>query len=84
MKLKQSKDEMLEQASQTRAQLKGLDNLKLQKINNDQDYIKALIGGIESRIAEEVERRMKNEFEGKNFVESKLQSFKEEMVGGGY
>jgi hypothetical protein len=55
-----------------RQQVKGLDNLKLQKITNDQEYTKSLIGSVEARITDEVERRLKIEFEGKNNLEVKL------------
>ncbi|KAM3143632.1 hypothetical protein pb186bvf_004394 [Paramecium bursaria] len=78
-KLKQIKDEFVDQQDKTKQQLKGLDSMKLQKINQDQDYLRNLIGSVESRIADEVEKRLKMEFENRNILENKLQSFKEEM-----
>ncbi|CAD8081620.1 unnamed protein product [Paramecium primaurelia] len=78
-KLKQQREEFLEQNDKTKISIKALDNMKLAKINQDQDYIKNLIGSVETRIADEVERRLKNEFDQRNQLENKMQAFKEEI-----
>ncbi|CAD8070275.1 unnamed protein product [Paramecium primaurelia] len=78
-KLKQQREEFLEQNEKTKISIKALDNMKLAKINQDQDYIKNLIGSVEARIADEVERRLKSEFDQRNQLENKIQAFKEEI-----
>ncbi|CAK94932.1 unnamed protein product (macronuclear) [Paramecium tetraurelia] len=78
-KLKQQREEFLEQNEKTKVSIKALDNMKLAKINQDQDYIKNLIGSVEARIADEVERRLKSEFDQRNQLENKIQAFKEEI-----
>lgn len=78
-KVKQQREEFHEQQEQTKQSIKGLDNMKMQKINTDQDYLRNLIGSVESRIADEVEKRLRNEFEQRNVLENKLQAFKEEI-----
>ncbi|CAD8103369.1 unnamed protein product [Paramecium sonneborni] len=78
-KLKQQREEFLDQNEKTKVSIKSLDNMKLAKINQDQDYIKNLIGSVETRIADEVERRLKSEFDQRNQLENKIQAFKEEI-----
>ncbi|CAD8090258.1 unnamed protein product [Paramecium sonneborni] len=78
-KLKQQREEFLDQNEKTKVSIKALDNMKLLKINQDQDYIKNLIGSVENRIADEVERRLKSEFDQRNQLENKIQAFKEEI-----
>jgi hypothetical protein len=38
-----------------------------------------LIGSVDQRIADEVEKRLRNEFESKNFLEQKFHAFREEV-----
>ncbi len=52
----------------------------MEKLDSDHGYIKNLISQIESRIEGEIDRRLKHEFESKNFIETKLALFREEYV----
>lgn len=78
-RLKTQREEFIDQLEKTKHAIKGLDNMKIAKINTDQEYLKNMIGSVEARIADEVEKRLRAEFEGRNALENKLQVFKEEI-----
>lgn len=52
----------------------------MEKLLGENDYIKNLIGSIERRIDEEMDRRLRQDFDIKAFLEQKLTLFKDEIV----
>lgn len=78
-RLKAQRDELMEQNQLTRTQIKGIDNLKLNQLNKDQEYVRGLLASIDERVSEEVEKRLRSEFAGKQSIEEKLQFFRDEI-----
>lgn len=54
-------------------------SLKLEKLLSDNDYIKNMIGKVEKRVNEEIDKRIQFEFENRNLFEQKMNQFKEEI-----
>ena len=46
----------------------------------DNDYIRSLVDGLERKVKNEVEKRLSSDYEIKNWLESQLQNFRDEIV----
>ncbi len=51
----------------------------MEKLVGENDYLKQLIAGVERRVDEEVQKRVREEFESRRTLEQKLVVFKEEI-----
>jgi len=54
--------------------------MKLDKLLGDSEYMRSLIRQVEGKIEEEVNKRLKHEFENKNWMEQKIALLKQEIV----
>lgn len=46
----------------------------------DNEYLKSLVDGVERKIKNEVQKRLSNDYEAKNWLESQIQNFRDEIV----
>jgi len=54
--------------------------MKLEKLLGESEYLRTLIRQVEGKVAEEVNKRLRHEFENKNWMEQKMNLFKQEIV----
>lgn len=51
----------------------------MEKLLGENEYLKNLITGLERRIDDEIDKRLKQDYEGKGYLEQKMVTFKEEI-----
>lgn len=78
-KLSKYREDIAEENKLHKQQIKQLEDLKLEKLLSDNDYIKNMIGKVEKRVNEEIDKRIQFEFENRNLFEQKMNQFKEEI-----
>lgn len=54
--------------------------MKLEKLLSESDYLRGLIRQVETKVSEEVNKRLRQEFDNKNWLEQKMSLFKQELV----
>ena len=54
--------------------------MKVEKLLGDNEYIKNIHKMLENKVDEEVSKRLRHEFENKQWMEHKLGTFKDEIV----
>jgi hypothetical protein len=52
----------------------------MEKMMGDNEYLKSLVDGVERKIKNEVQKRLSNDYEAKNWLESQIQNFRDEIV----
>jgi len=54
--------------------------MKLEKLLGESEYMRGLIRQVEGKVSEEVNKRLRQEFENKNWLEQKMSLLKQELV----
>ena len=80
MKLKHQKDLLLGDQEANRAQMKKLEEVRMEKLMGDNEYMKGLLDSMERRIKDQVQKKLSADFENKQWIERQLQVFKNEIV----
>jgi len=75
-KFQKHKEDVNEESRKTKEQQKKLEEMKLEKLLGESDYLRNLIKSCETKIEEEVNKRLKQEFESKNWLDQKMALFK--------
>lgn len=83
-RLREQKKELLEEAIGSKGQFKKLEEMRMEKILGDNEYIKSLMDGLERKVKNEVGKRLNSEFDQKNWLEMQFHGFKDEIVGADY
>ena len=61
-------------------QFKNLEAVRMEKLLGDNEYVKGLVDSLERRIKDEIQKRIGQEFENKQWMERTLKVFKDEIV----
>jgi len=78
-KMRKNKEELFEENKRSKEQQKKLEELKLEKILGDSEYLRSLIRQVDTKISDEVNKRLKHEFENKTWFEQKMTLFRQEI-----
>ncbi len=78
-KFRKHKDDVLEESRRNIDQQRKLEEMRIEKILGDSEYIRSLIRQVENKVEDEVNKRLKHEFENKNWMEQKIALFKQEV-----
>jgi len=70
-KFRRHKDDMLEENRRNIDQQRKLEEMRIEKILGDSEYVRSLIRQVENKVEDEVNKRLKHEFENKNWMEQK-------------
>lgn len=54
--------------------------MKLEKLLGDNEYLRGLLKTVEAKIDEEVNKRLRHEFENKQWIERTIGIFRDEIV----
>ena len=79
-RLREQKKELLEEAIGSKSQFKKLEEMRMEKILGDNEYMKSLMDGLERKIKNEMSKRLNSEFDQKNWLEMQFNGFKDEIV----
>lgn len=83
-RLREQKKQLLDEGFNNKDQLRKIEEMKMEKILGDNEYMKSLMDGLERKVKGEMQKRMSNDYEIKNWVEAQLHNFKDEIVGQFY
>ena len=79
-RLREQKKEMVEGATGGNGQWKKLEEMRMEKILGDNEYMKSLMDGLERKVKNEMSKRLNSEFDQKNWLEIQFNGFKDEIV----
>ena len=79
-RLRDQKNEILREASLNKKQFRDLEEVRMGKLLGDNEYVKGLVDTLERKVRDEVQKRLANDFENKQWIERQLQVFKDEIV----
>lgn len=82
-RLREQKKQLLEEAFGSKDQYRKLEEMRMEKIMGDNEYMKSLMDSLERRVKNEVGKRLNGEFDTKNWLELQFHNFKDEIVGLG-
>ena len=80
-RLREQKKELLEEAIGSKSQWKKLEEMRMEKMLGDNEYMKSLMDGLERKVKNEMAKRLNSEFDQKNWLEIQFHGFKDEIVG---
>ena len=72
MKLKHQKDLLLNDQEANRSQMKKLEEVRMEKLMGDNEYMKGLLDSMERRIKDQVQKKLSADFESKQWIERQL------------
>lgn len=79
-RLREQKKELLEEAIGSKGNWKKLEEMRMEKILGDNEYMKSLMDGLERKVKNEMSKRLSSEFDQKNWLEMQFHGFKDEIV----
>lgn len=79
-RLREQKKELLEEAIGGKSQWKKLEEMRMEKMLGDNEYIKSLMDGLERKVKNEMGKRLSSEFDQKQWLEMQFHGFKDEIV----
>lgn len=79
-RLREQKKELLEDALGGKDQWKKLEEMRMEKILGDNEYLKSLMESLERKVKNEMAKRLSSEFDQKNWLEVQFSGFKDEIV----
>lgn len=80
IRLREQKKELLEEAFGNKDQWRKLEEMRMEKIMGDNEYMKSLMDSLERRVKNEIGKRLSNDFDTKNWLELQFHNFKDEIV----
>lgn len=78
-RLRSQKDEIMREANLSKKQFKNLEEIRMEKVMGDNEYVKGLVDSLERRVKDEVQKRLNQDFEIKQWMERQMQVFKDEI-----
>lgn len=79
-RLREQKKDLLDEVLGGKDQWKKLEEMRMEKILGDNEYIKSLMDGLERKVKNEMSKRLNSEFDQKNWLEIRFGGFKDEIV----
>jgi len=79
-KLRSQKEQLLQDNEKNRDLTRKLEEVRMEKLMGDSEYVKGLIQSLESRIRDEVQKRLAHDFDNKQWMDRQLKTFKDEIV----
>lgn len=79
-RLREQKKELLEEAIGSKSQWKKLEEMRMEKMLGDNEYMKSLMDGLERKVKNEMGKRLSSEFDQKQWLEMQFHGFKDEIV----
>ena len=79
-RLREQKKDLLDEVLGGKDQWKKLEEMRMEKILGDNEYIKSLMDGLERKVKNEMSKRLNSEFDQKNWLEIQFGGFKDEIV----
>lgn len=79
-RLREQKDEISREQVMQKNQFKNLEAVRMEKLLGDNEYVKGLVDSLERRIKDEIQKRISQEFDNKQWMERTLKVFKDEIV----
>ena len=79
-RLREQKKELLEEAFGSKDQWKKLEEMRMEKIMGDNEYMKSLMDSLERKMKNEMGKRLSSDFDTKNWLEVQFHNFKDEIV----
>ena len=79
-RLREQKKELLDEVLGGKDQWKKLEEMRMEKILGDNEYMKSLMESLERKIKNEMAKRLSSEFDQKNWLEIQFSGFKDEIV----
>jgi hypothetical protein len=61
-------------------QFKNLEAVRMEKLLGDNEYVKGLVDSLDRRVKDEIQKRIAQEFDSKQWMERQLKVFKDEVV----
>lgn len=83
-RLREQKKQLLDEAFGSKGQLKKMEEMRMEKILGDNEYMKSLMDGLERKVKGEIAKRLASDYDTKNWLEASLHNFKDEIVGSVY
>ena len=71
---------MLASAKEAKDELLQMDQMRIEKLMSESDFTKNQINQFEQKLYLEMEKRLSNDYQAKQFLEQNLGLFKEELV----
>ena len=79
-RLRQQKEEITNEQIQQKNQFKNLEAVRMEKLLGDNEYVKGLVDSLDRRVKDEIQKRIAQEFDSKQWMERQLKVFKDEVV----
>lgn len=79
-RLREQKKDLLDEVLGGKDQWKKLEEMRMEKILGDNEYMKSLMDGLERKVKNEMSKRLNSEFDQKNWLEIQFGGFKDEIV----
>lgn len=80
-KLREQKKSLLEEAFNNKDQWRKIEEMRMEKILGDNEYLKSLMDSLERKVKSEMQKRLSADFDSKNWLEMQFHGFKDEIVG---
>jgi hypothetical protein len=79
-RLREQKKELMDDFLGGKDQWKKLEEMRMEKILGDNEYLKSLMEGLERKVKNEMAKRLNSEFDQKTWLEVQFGGFKDEIV----
>ena len=79
-RLRDQKDEISREQVMQKNQFKNLEAVRMEKLLGDNEYVKGLVDSLDRRVKDEIQKRIAQEFDSKQWMERQLKVFKDEVV----
>lgn len=79
-KLRDQKKQLLEETFNNKDQWKKIEEMRMEKILGDNEYLKSLMDSLERKVKSEMQKRLSADFDSKNWLEMQFHTFKDEIV----
>lgn len=83
-RLREQKEEISHEQTLQKNQFKNLEAVRMEKLLGDNEYVKGLVDSLDRRVKDEIQKRIAQEFENKQWMDRQLKVFKDEIVGAGF
>lgn len=80
-RLREQKKELMDEVLGGKDQWKKLEEMRMERILGDNEYMKSLMDGLERKVKNEIGKRLSSEFDQKTWLEIQFNGFKDEIVG---
>lgn len=79
-RLREQKEEIVHEQTLQKNQFKNLEAVRMEKLLGDNEYVKGLVDSLDRRVKDEIQKRLSQEFENKQWMDRQLKVFKDEIV----